>query len=195
MDRRYYLGVVASALLAGCGGTESNGAPESATTSTAAQDASPNSVGESVTYGGLEMSVAQTQTTAEVTTTDWNNRGEEQEVVTAPEGATFALAWVRVENVDDAERLFPLRDGEITLRNGEDAAGDRFLQRPILAGDGEMYRNELIREEAADGAFPGTVVEGWAIFEVAENFDTATIAIEYPGEAADERTFEWEFEG
>lgn len=79
--------------------------------------------------------------------------------------------------------------------SSQEPARNVTIIRPLVSTEqGQVYGNELLRQEAAEGAFPGTVVEGWAIFEIAENFETATVAIEYPDEAAAEQTFQWQFE-
>jgi len=195
MDRRRYLAVLGTALVGGCVGSTDPSSPTDSPTATDSQAAA--AVGETVTYGGVEFAVSETRTASEFRAAYVPDETETGERYVPADGAQFAMAWVRAEVVGDGARVLPARNGDIKLLNDGESARDIISTRRLTdADDGRRYRNEWVREEAGDGVYPGTVVEGWAIFEVGATIDPndATVAVEYVDDAAEDRTLEWQFD-
>lgn len=148
---------------------------------------SPMNLGKSVTYGGLRMSVTKTRTASKYT----DDRGTHK----PEQGAVFLLAYVRVENVGDTEIFYPERGGDIQLLYKSEEASDEFPTQPFKI-HGEtltLYSDSMEKKDAGTGAFPGTVVEGWCVFEVPEGFKKTDTVVEirYSDTSHDSREFRW----
>lgn len=188
INRRRFLqsvGVVSVGGLGGCAGDNDGDSGDGGTPE-------PLSVGESVTYGGLEMIVSETQTAERIT----SDADDERDEITPEQGAVFVLARVRIENVGDTEIFYPERGGDVEMVYKGEEANDEFVSGPLgINGGMEPVYSDSIDEEGADtGAFPDTVVEGWGMFELPEGFERsdAFVTIRYSDTSADSRTFRWQ---
>lgn len=212
--RRSYLAFSTSAagiILAGCTGNGSDGPAEDGGGGNGEEDdgrnsgdqqgddstPEPISVGESVTYGGLEMIVAETQTVDELTTADGSDQGEERDTITPEQGAVFALAFIRITNVGETEIFYPERGGDVQMIYKGEETSNEFVTGPLgINGEMEPVYSDSMDEQGADtGAFPDTVVEGWTVFELPDGFEQsdAFVSIRYSDTSADSRTFQWQF--
>jgi len=192
INRRRFLqgvGVVSVVSLGGCAGDNDGDSADGETPE-------PFSVGESVTYGGLEMAVSETQTAERITTADGSDAGNERDEITPEQGAIFASGYIRIENVGDTEISYPERGGDVRMVYKGEEANDEFVSGPIgINGEMGPEYSDSMREKGADtGAYPDTVVEGWAVFEVPEGFERsdAFVTIRYSDTSADSRTFRWQ---
>lgn len=208
--RRVYIVAISSiisTLLAGCSGSDEpssgtngdGGKGNGNSNDTPADEDTPmaRSIGESVTYGGLEMAVTETLTTEQITTADGSDVGEERDEITPEQGAVFALAYIRIENVGDTEIFYPERGGDIQMVYKGEETSDEFVSGPLgINGEMEPVYSDSMEETGADtGGFPDTVVEGWAVFELPEGFtqSDAFVTVRYSDTSADSRTFRWQF--
>jgi hypothetical protein len=208
MKRRQLLKLVPPALassLTGCTGddtdepAQNNGdGNDGGDTPTQEGTPEPRSIGQTLTYGGLEMAVTQTQVTNEIVTADGSDMGEERDNITPEEGAVFALAYLRIKNVGDTEIFYPERGGDVQMVYRGEETSDEFVTGPLggIDSDKEQVYSDSMNEKGADaGAYPDTVVEGWAVFELPEGFEQsdAFVTIRYSDTSADSRTFRWRF--
>lgn len=186
-----------SILFAGCTGSKSSDGDDTSPTPTTEETdtATPapqtpertKSVGQSVTYGGLKMAVTEVKT-ADAITED----GDEQ---TPEQGAVFVLTYIRIENVGDTEIHYPERGGDVQMVYKEEEAGDEFVGNEFTV-DGKTYAtySGSMDETGADaGAYPDTVVKGWAVFELPEDFDRddAAVSIRYSDTSHESIRFRW----
>lgn len=194
ISRRSYITFLVNAgaiTLAGC--TVDEGNPENRAGDVSGQNGKltpePRSVGESITYGGLKMAVTDYETVDEFTLV--YSDGDEGDTITAKSEAIFLFVNISVSNVGETERSFPERGGDIELIYKGEEGSDRFTGVDMRA-DGTMYPNysRVLEDKGADtGAFPDTIVEGWAIFEVPKGFteSDAVVTIEWGDFDADIR--------
>lgn len=178
--------------LAGCTGDESSGDGGDGTT----EDDTPNeegtpeplSVGEPVTYGGLKISVTSVRTATEYT----DDRGTH----TPKTGATFLLVHIRMKNVGDTEIRYPERGDDIELIYKGEEASHEFPSKPFnVGGETLTLYSDSVEEQGADtGAYPDTVVKGWAVFEIPKEFDTsdAFVTIRHRGTSTGRRMYRWQ---
>jgi len=203
MDRRQLLKLAPPALvgsLAGCLGSDTDEPTEDSGDSSSDTDGSTEeirTVGENVTYGGLEISVTDYKTIDEFTLVYTD--GDEGDTETADSGAVFLFVRISVTNVGETEISFPDRGGNIELMYKDKEASNECTGVDMRA-NGTMYPNysRKLEDEGADtGAFPDSIVEGWAIFELPEGFarSDAIVSIRYGAlSVADSRTFRWRLE-
>lgn len=193
MQRRRYLTAIASAssiTIVGClgGGDRASKGEETLT---------PRNVGESVTYGGLEISVTETETAQQLTTADGSDADQQRDVITPEQGAIFALAYIRIENVGDTEISYPERGGDIQMIYRDQDASNEYVAGALGIGSEQesIYSDSVYKKSADTGAYPGTIAEGWTVFEVPEDFEQsdAFVSIRYSDTSADGRTFRWDF--
>jgi Restriction endonuclease len=160
------------------------------------------SVGESVTHGGLKFSVVNYTTTGELT--EPSARFNENEdgfhkplPVTAEPGSKFLAIQLQVTHVGENEREFPdnwdvIYKGERMNRVTVDRNVSIRNKNIVPYGEAETDAG------ATSGAYPGTVVNGWIVFEVPENIDMsgAVVRVEYGlGDGppdTEARTLRWE---
>lgn len=156
-------------------------------------------VGESVTYGGLQMAVTRVATARELTTVGGSDGDDERDVTTPQQGSTFALAYLRVRNLSDAKRAFPRRRSQVNLLLSGSETTDRLVSGPLDTDDGpqQVYRDSMADANAAAGAPPGTVVRGWTVFELPRRFERsdAVVTVRHAGPSAESRRLRWRFDG
>jgi hypothetical protein len=155
------------------------------------------SIGESVTYGGLEIVATDTVTVDEFTNV--YSDGSEGDTKTPESGAVFLFVNIHVQNIGETEISFPERGGDIELVYKGQGASDEFTGVDMRANS-TLYPNysRTLEDEGADtGAYPDSTVEGWVIFELPEEFERsdAIVTIRYSDiSVADSRTFRWRLE-
>jgi hypothetical protein len=160
----------------------------------------PHSVGESVTHRGLRLAVTRTETARELTTADGSSRGDRRGLITPDRGAVFALAYLRVTNVGEIERAVPGRRSHVNILYAGSETTDRLVTGPLGGGAitrQQVYSDSMAAQAAAAGAPPGTVVDGWTVFELPERFERSdTVVSVRDGEtSAEGRRFRWRFGG
>lgn len=209
MNKRQFLKCAPTALvgsLAGCLGSDMDEPAQSdgdknGGGNTPNQEGTPDSrsIEQTVTYGGLEIAVTKTRVTNQIVTGDGSDTGEEDDNITPEEGAVFALSYIRIKNVGDTEIFYPERGGDVEMIYKSEAASNEYVTGPIGGIDSEeqqMYADSVEEKGADVGAYPDTVVEGWAVFELPEGFERsdAFVTIRYSDTSADSRTFRWRLE-
>lgn len=203
MHRRQYLATIASVGGITTVGCVDERPPDMGTTPTA----TPRSVGEVVTYGGLEMAVTQVRTPSELTTADSPDKREEGNTITPEQSGTlepdnaFVAGYVRIKHVGESEISFPdldVRSIQMTYNGrGADTVLVSALRvsglRSIDDKQAQAYHDNLEQKGADVGASSGTMVEGWVIFQVPEDFveTDAFIAIREDGERRANQRFVW----
>jgi len=171
MRRRRYLGVLAAAAVAGCGGTPTK------------------SVGESATHDGVEATVPDYIIAEEVTT--YSNQK-------VREGDIGLLVRSTVENVGEEPRPFPNPiDDTIRAEIDDDRVGN-IVPRSSVTVNGQNYTTTShLQYDVRDGAplEPGESVDAWTLFAAPSDL-TATQAgvLMDIGSSDNQKTFEWQLE-
>lgn len=147
----------------------------------------PVPLGESFTYGGLEMTATEYRTTK----SGEDNRGKQ----VADEGDIYLLVHLRVENVSGSRISYPERDGDVrVLYQGEQVTDGLAWGKLVVDGEKlPLYRVDMDEKDADIRAPPGTVVSGWTIFVLPEGFDESEtlVGMTYTDERAENLEFKW----
>jgi hypothetical protein len=135
--------------------------------------------------------------TDSVITTDYaeiNSAGNEVESETSEPGALFLLMKISIEHVGETEILLPTGFDFELIYKQENASF--LVTGSDIRANGTTYPSYsrvLKNKDADSGAFPGTTVQGWVVFELPEGFDRsdAFVTIEHNTRSIEAREYRW----
>ncbi len=213
MDRRKFIaasGASAATLLAGCLGFGSSGGDESYDID---PDAEMHDVGETVEYGGLEVTVSDPVIADHYAPYDcsgprfWEDDTADAVECTPPEsgddleepptqGGTFMFYQVTIKHVGQRRIQLPAEEDNYDLANDGYAEDEFLIEEPWVAASYVFPSIKFFIEEFEmdeQGVFPGVVVSGYVTFEVPiqADEDEYVAGVTWAGNEEESETVYW----